>query len=318
MIKSVSTAAVQRTLAETNSKRIHRHCDPSFIRETKNLLLRRLVYRIRMHNWRKNEHAIQYRISEGQRIAIRSEARETLTALCTAIAHYTEWGKTPNQFECWADAPYLAKVCNAAYVRDDSVMRYDVIYHALDILEGMQAVLVARDYDKNTKMWKLSRVFVLPAFFRMFGFSDKETKKMLIKNQAAMDKNPQGITVREKMWAAHLSDRTRASIRGRANSRKIDYMRKKFAPGAMNDDSAAASVVHLAAAAANHESFVDGSKYLNDDVEAIQSSWALRQKFSPADVYMLQRKFRAEFSSFPDDEIEQIVDDELRKMLLRH
>jgi hypothetical protein len=179
---------VQQTLSSGNTKKVHRHCtNPSFIRETTSVLLRRLIYRINQHVWRKNDHAIQYRISTGKRLAIRSEARDVLTPLCKAIACYTEWGETKNQFECWADIPQLAKTISAAYIRDDAVMRYDAVYNALEMLEGMQAVLLVRDYDKNIKRFKLSRVFVLPVFFKMFGFSDQETRKLLDNNQVVLN-----------------------------------------------------------------------------------------------------------------------------------
>lgn len=210
-------------------KKVHRHCTkPAFVRETTSVLLRRLLYRISQHVWRNNEHAVQYRISTGKRLAIRSEARDVLAPLCKAIAYYTEWGETKNQFECWADIPQLAKTINAAYVRDDAVMRYDVVYNALEMLEGMQAVLLVRDYDYNTKRNKLSRVFVLPVFFRMFGFSDQETRKLLDNNQSFLAKNPKGMERREKIWAPRVNDSTRAKIRGMANAKKLACLRKQF------------------------------------------------------------------------------------------
>jgi hypothetical protein len=293
---------------------VHRHCtNPSFIRETTSVLLRRLIYRINQHVWRKNEHAVQYRISAGKRLAIRSEARDVLTPLCKAIAYYTEWGETKNQFECWADIPQLAKTISAAYIRDDAVMRYDAVYNALEMLEGMQAVLLVRDYDKNTKRFKLSRVFVLPVFFKMFGFSEQETKKLLDNNQVVLAKNPKGMELREKIWAPRVDETTRAKIRGMANTKKVTWLRKKFKASTASDSKLPAPLSHLAAAA-NHESFENKNRYFSERSDSQQESVRLRLNFSPADVYSIRIKIKREYGSVSDFDIEQAVDDELRKL----
>lgn len=305
---------MQQALSAGNTKKVHRHCtNPSFIRETTSVLLRRLIYHINQHVWRKNDHAIQYRISAGKRLAIRSEARDVLTPLCKAIAYYTEWGENKNQFECWADIPQLAKTISAAYIRDDAVMRYDAVYNALEMLEGMQAVLLVRDYDKNTKRFKLSRVFVLPVFFKMFGFTAQETKKLLDNNQAVLARNPKGVGLREKIWAPHVNDGTRAKIRGMANAKKLAWLRKKFKESEINDSEVSASLSHLAAVA-NYESFENKNRYFSDRSDWQQESIQLRSKFSPADVYSIRIKLKREFGTLPDFEIEQAVDDELRKL----
>lgn len=305
---------MQKELNSGNAKKVHRHCtNPSFIRETTSVLLRRLIYRINQHVWRKNEYAIQYRISAGKRLAIRSEARSVLTPLCKAIAYYTEWGNTKNQFVCWADIPYLAKAIGAAYIRDDAVMRCDPVYNALEMLEGMQAVLLVREYDKNTKHFKLSRVVVLPVFFKMFGFTDQETKKLLDNNKAVLEKNPKGTKLREKLWAPNVNDSTRAKIRGMA-ANTLKWQRKKFNGSEINDSQISASVLHLATAA-NHESFENKNRYFSDRSEWEDESIRLRSKFAPAEVYLIKQKLMHELGSLPDFEIEQAVDDELRKLL---
>ena len=277
------------------------------------MLLRRLLYRINQHAWRNNEYAIQYRISAGKRLAIRSEARDVLTPLCKAIAYYTEWGDTKNQFECWADIPQLAKTINAAYVRDDAVMRYDAVYNALEMLEGMQAVMLVRDYDKNTKRFKLSRVFVLPVFFRMFGFSDEETRRLLDNNQAFLAKNPKGVELREKLWAPRVNDSTRAKIRGMANAKKLACLRKQFKASPINDSKVSASVIQLAATA-NHASFEGKSRFFSERSNQQQESMQLRAEFSPAEVYLLRIKLRRELDALEDFDIELALDQELRKL----
>lgn len=256
---------------------------------------------------------MQYRISTGKRLAVRSEARDVLTPLCKAIAYYTEWGETKNQFECWADIPQLAKTINAAYVRDDAVMRYDVVYNALEMLEGMQAVLLVRDYDYNTKRNKLSRVFVLPVFFRMFGFSDQETRKLLDNNQAFLAKNPKGMELREKLWAPRVNDETRAKIRGMANAKKLACLRKQFKAIPINDSKVSASVIKLAATA-KHETFEDKSRFFSERSIQQQESMQLRAKFSPAEVYLLRIKLIRELGALGDADIEQSLDAELRKL----
>lgn len=293
---------------------MHRHCTkPAFVRETTSVLLRRLLHRINQHVWRNNEHAVQYRISTGKRLAVRSEARDVLTPLCKAIAYYTEWGETKNQFECWADIPQLAKTINAAYVRDDAVMRYDVVYNALEMLEGMQAVLLVRDYDYNTKRNKLSRVFVLPVFFRMFGFSDQETRKLLDNNQAFLAKNPKGMELREKLWAPRVNDSTRAKIRGMANAKKLACLRKQFKSSPINDSKVSASVLQLAASA-KHETFEGKNRFFSERSDQQQQSMQLRAEFSPAEVYLLRIKLTREFGVLVNFDIEQALDQELRKL----
>ncbi len=313
-IKIICSSKVQQALNCVHGKKVHRHCTkPAFVRETTSVLLRRLLYRINQHVWRNNEHAVQYRISTGKRLAIRSEARDVLAPLCKAIAYYTEWGETKNQFECWADIPQLAKTINAAYVRDDAVMRYDAVYNALAMLEGMQAVMLVRDYDKNTKRFKLSRVFVLPVFFRMFGFSDEETRKLLDNNQAFLAKNSKSVELREKIWAPRVHDNTRAKIRGMANAKKLACLRKQFKVAPINDGKISASVIQLAATA-KHDAFEGKSRFFSECSNLQHESMQLRAEFSPAEVYLLRIKLRRELGVLDDCDIEQALDQELRKL----
>jgi hypothetical protein len=313
-IKIIYSGKVQQALSCAQGKKVHRHCTkPAFVRATTSVLLRRLIYRINQHVWRNNEHAIQYRISAGKRLAIRSEARDVLTPLCKAIAYYTEWGDTKNQFECWADIPQLAKTINAAYVRDDAVMRYDAVYNALEMLEGMQAVLLIRDYDKNTKRYKLSRVFVLPVFFRMFGFSEQETRTLLDNNQAFFAKKPKDVEQREKFWAPRINDTTRAKIRGMANAKKLACLRKQFKASSINDSKFSASVIQLAATA-SHDAFEGKNRFFSERSNLQQESMQLRAEFSPAEIYLLRIKLKGELSTLCDADIEQALDAELRKL----
>ena len=93
----------------------------------------------------------------------------------------------------------------------------------------------------------------------------------------------------------------------------LKWQRKKFNGSEINDSQISASVLHLATAA-NHESFENKNRYFSDRSDWLQESIQLRSKFSPADIYSLRIKLKREFSTLPDFEIEQAVDDELRKL----
>jgi len=215
---------------ESSRRPVHMHCMPAFIRTSPHIIVRRLHAAIENHNWRQNSYAVEARLFSGKRLAIRSEARMTLKAVCKAIAFYVNYAPDSNQFECWANVPHLAKQVGAMYLVDDERVRYDTIYHALELLESMQAVHIVREYDRATKRNKLNRVFILPAFFRMFGFSDNEVRELVRTNKKMQDKLP----VHELEKISHIWGRNRCSptekaqIRGKAAAKKINWTQKHY------------------------------------------------------------------------------------------
>jgi len=208
----------------------HMHCSPSFLATSPHVIVRRLHAAIETHNWRQNPFANEARLFSGQRLAIRSEARITLKALCKAIAYFLDYIDGSKQFEVWANIPYLAKRIGAMYLVNDERIRYDVVYHALELLEAMQAVHLVRDYDHATKRFKLSRVFVLPAFFRMFGFTDKEVRSLIQANRATLAKLPaHELEKISSIWVSRRCTATeKAKIRGAAAQKKINWTQKHY------------------------------------------------------------------------------------------
>lgn len=299
---------------EPDAPRPHRHCLPSFRRTSSHVIVRRLHASIENHNWRQNPFAIEMRIQKGQRQAIRSEARETLKPLCKALAFYVDYSADSQyQFECWANVPYLAKQINAMYLVDDELVRYDTVLNALEMLEDMQAVHLVRDYDHATKRHKLMRVFLLPTFFRMFGFSDKETGKLIQANRLAMSKLPADQrSVLSLMWAGSgVSEQTKAMIRSQTAAKKIKWTRRKYKNKAANDHVAMALVKGAAIGATPD----GGGRHRAASSDEAMASARLRENLSQAEIWGIRGKIQAEYG-YSGLELECAVDNYLRQRQL--
>lgn len=298
--------------------KIHRHCLPSFVRTPKLILARRLFARIDRHNWRQNEYAIQARISNCHRVAIRSEKRETLHALCKALVFYTCFDpKSPRLFECWADIPFLAKQINAMYQVDHDgaeYVRYDTVLNALSELQSMEAILCVREYCHLTRRNKLSRVFLMPVFFRMFGFKDCETYELLKANRKVLELPADKLARTEQLWAKRVGNGVRAQIRSKAAKRRIEQAQRKFngLPVA-NDNDFMRGVVNELRGASDHEAFEKRFKTLQ--TEGIEKRTRLRMKFGVAEVYFLKEQLQKEFPGVDAEELESLLDTELIQKL---
>jgi hypothetical protein len=309
---------VGRNLTPDNVSKTHRHCLPKFVRTPSLILARRLFARIDRHNWRQNEFAIQSRISNCQRVAIRSEKRETLHALCKALVFYTCFDPgSPRQFECWADIPFLAKQINAMYLVDDDgleVCRYDTVLNALAELQRMEAILCVREYCHLTKRNKLSRVFLMPVFFRMFGFKDSETYQLLKANRKSLELPAEKRERTEKLWAKRVGNGVRAQIRSKAAKRRIEQAQRKFSTlPVANDHDVMRGVIKEITAAADHEAFE--RRFKTQATDGLEQRSRLRGRFSTADVYVLQAELRKAFPELIGEELERLVDDELKQKL---
>ena len=226
----MKSVTVMMRQPEQSRQQTHMHCAPKFLRTSSHVIVRRIHAAIEKHNWRDNPFAIEARLFAGQRLAIRSEARMTLKAVCKAIAYYTDYSPGTKQFECWANLPYLAKQVDAMYLVNDARVRYDTVYHALELLEKMQAVHLVKEYDRATKRNKLSRVFILPAFFRMFGFTDAEVRDLISANRKTMKKLPTyELEKISHIWGRdRCSPTEKAQIRGKAAAKKINWIQKHY------------------------------------------------------------------------------------------
>ncbi|MFT5179078.1 MAG: hypothetical protein ACI90R_002129 [Alteromonas macleodii] len=303
--------------------KVHRHCLPTFVRSPKLILARRIFARIDRHNWRQNEYAIQSRLSNCRRVAIRSEKRETLHAICKALVFYTCFDpKSPHQFECWADIPFLAKQINAMYQVENSgyeYVRYDSVLNALKELESMEAVLCVREYCHISKRNKLSRVFLMPVFFRMFGFKDTETFELLKANKKAMQL-PEDKRVRtEQLWAKRIGNGVRAQIRSKAAKRRIDQARRQFSglPVA-NDNDILSGVVKEMRDVTGHESFKGKLDLKPSKVDQFSDRETLRKFFSVGDLHFVRSKLVKDFPDVDGESLEMFIDDELRQLLPGH
>lgn len=299
---------------EPEEPRPHRHCLPNFRRTSSHVIVRRIHASIEGHNWRQNPFAIEMRIQKGQRTAIRSEARETLKPLCKALAFYTDYSADSKyQFECWANVPYLAKQISAMYLVDDQHVRYDTVLNALELLEDMQAIHLVRDYDHATKRHKLMRVFLLPTFFRMFGFNDKEIGKLIEANRLAMSKLPADQrSIMSHMWAGTgVSENTKAMIRSQTASKKIKWTRRKYKNKAANDPVALA----LVQAAAMKATPDGGGRHKAQASDASMASARLRENISQAEIWKIRGSIQAAHG-YSGAELELAVDNYLRQRQL--
>ncbi len=302
-MKSVAYAPL-----EERQKRLscHMYCKPAFNRTSDFPLVRRAHAAIEKHDWRKNEYAIEARIAANQRLAIRSESRMTLKAVAKALVYYCCYRRGNNQFEVWADIPYLAKKIGAMYLVNDQRVRYDTVYNALEQLERMGVVMIARDYDKSTKRFKKSRIFVMPNFFRMFGLTDKEVAKLIAANQKYYEQ--QDNDVKSKMsalWGRNkLAESTKATIRGLANKRRLEWMRIKYK--AINDQVNTPVVREITNPALQTQ-----RPAANDIPERVR----LRQDLPNAEEWKLQFEISRQNPHFTSEQVQIAIDDLLRKRL---
>lgn len=291
---------------EEREKRLscHMYCEPAFNRTSEFPLVRRAHAAIEKHDWRKNEYAIESRIASNQRLAIRSEARMTMKAVAKAIVYYCCYRRGDNQFEVWADIPYLAKKIGAMYLVNDQRVRYDTVYNALSQFERMGALMLARDYDKSTKRFKKSRIFVMPSFFRMFGLTDKEVAKLIAGNQKHFDKQDSDIKSKmSALWGRNkLAESTKATIRGLANKRRLEWMRIKYK--ALNDEVNAPLVREI-----TNPGVQTQRPAANDIPERVR----LRANLSKAEEWMLEVAISRANPTLTPDQVQEAIDNKLRE-----
>lgn len=297
-----------------DSPRPHRHCLPKFNRTSSHVIVRRLHAAIENHNWRQNPFATEMRLQKGQRLAIRSEARETLTAVCKVIAYYTDYAvDSAHQFECWASPSYIAKQSNAMYLVDDSSVRYDTVNHALEKLEDMQAIHIERSYDKATKRNKPNKIYVMPVFFRMFSFNDKEISALIKANKEFLRKIPADAKSKlSHMWVGQRpGESVKTLIRGKAAAKKVEWMRKKFNPKAANDH-AAMTLIKGQVAIARPDG---GGRHKATSSCETMASAKLRDGLSYAEIWRIRDEV-AKNTGCSGVALERAIDDYLRNRLL--
>lgn len=188
----------------------HRHCTPEYNKHYVNTpIIKRLGAIINKFDWHKCKPIMDLRRSGGsilmkvssqgakrfktlmpRRLKIRAEREETLTCLIKAIVNNVEYSPDARYiYECMLSIEELAKEIGQLHeykagYDDNGKYRhgrkaYDPVLGALEDLEASKMILVVREFDKETKQYKASRLFLTPTFFQSLGLTAKETKKMI-------------------------------------------------------------------------------------------------------------------------------------------
>lgn len=140
-----------------------------------------------------NDGTKRYKMLLPRRLSIRVEREQTIRCLLKAILNNVEY--SPNAtflFECMSSIEELAKQIGQLHeyepgydATEDSIghrhgrKAYDPVLGALDDLEAAGLMLVVRGWDKETKQYKASRIFLMPKLFQSLGMTAKETKYLL-------------------------------------------------------------------------------------------------------------------------------------------
>ncbi|MBO9492210.1 hypothetical protein J7384_17750 [Endozoicomonas sp. G2_1] len=193
----------------------HRHYPPIYKKPMVDLaVVQRIQGILKKFNWHKSDAMMDLRRNGGsivmrtyqdgskrfkslppRRLSIRSEREETLNELLKAIFNTVEYSSEANHvLECMASVEELAKMIGQlhqyepGYDGENGQYRhgrksYDPVLGALHDLEAAKLILVVREFDKEAKQYKASRVFLCPLLFKELGLSGSDTKKLVSTKQ---------------------------------------------------------------------------------------------------------------------------------------
>lgn len=251
---NITTEQPDLTTAQKRVVACHRRYTPAFNSTFVNLpIVKRFAAALEKFDWHKctpmkelraNGGAIvtkvysdgskRYRQLPPRRASIRKEREETLSALVPEIINNVEYHPNARyMYECMLSIEELARKigqCHeyeAGYDGENGQYRhgrvaYDCVLGAIDDLEASKLIIVVREFDTDAKQYKASRLFLTPLFFESFGFSAKETKKLI--HAAANNFKRKGKRYKRARPLNHKI----ANIDNRALRSVLDYHRRWY------------------------------------------------------------------------------------------
>lgn len=217
--------------------KIHRHYEPKFIGALPKLVpVRRFAAALKQHNWNRNPHIYQLRCERNQRISVRSERRETFSALAMAmIAHADYNPESESIFEVMCSVETLAASCSQLHQYESGRKSYDPILHALRDWEAANLIIVHREFDVDAKQQKAMRIWIRPEFFHGLGFSLKALREISVSFRRWMEKKGLRESYRAK-YAKHVMRLARSNVASLENKHALKKLLLKIKRLVVGDD----------------------------------------------------------------------------------
>jgi hypothetical protein len=175
----------------------HRNHQPVYNGKTPRGMAAKVVACFRQHDWRRNKDLIELRrvgytpftrefdpnfVPKPMRITPRSESREALTSLSLVLAANCDYSPDSDYlFETMLPVEEIARRMNALHVYDNGRKAYDVLLHALRVMEQLDYVVVHRDRDADSGQNKPMRIFLTDKCFTSRGISVENVREWLHK-----------------------------------------------------------------------------------------------------------------------------------------
>lgn len=159
----------------------HRNNQPVYTGKTPRGMAAKVVACFRQHDWRRNSDLIELRrvgytpftrvfdptfTPKPMRITPRSESREALTSLSLVLAANCDYSPDSDYlFEVMLPVEDIARRMNALHIYENGRKAYDVMLHALRVMEQLDYVVVHRDRDTDSGQNKPMRIFLTDKCF---------------------------------------------------------------------------------------------------------------------------------------------------------
>lgn len=165
--------------------KIHRYNIPKLIPwnklyGTEKQPLLQMYHRFKKHDHQRNNLLIALRERKKMRLNIRSERHEMYCAFDLAILNYLDIDNFGiGLFEITCSVEMLAKTINIYRIDKSGHARYDTLLNAINDYEKTKQIIVYREFDKEKKVYKPSRIWLTVEFFKERGYSEEDLRKLL-------------------------------------------------------------------------------------------------------------------------------------------
>ncbi|PKE27582.1 Replication protein [Rahnella sp. AA] len=205
----------------------HRNNQPGYIGKTPRGMAAKVVACFRQHDWCRNADLIELRrtgytpysrmfdasfIPKPMRITPRSESREALTSLSLTLAANCDYSPDSDYlFEVMLPVEDIARRMNALHVYENGRKAYDVLLHALRVMEQLDYVVVHRDRDADSGQNKPMRIFLTDRCFTSRGIAVESIREWLHKYRQWAVASGLAESMKEK-YQRHLLKMARLGI----------------------------------------------------------------------------------------------------------
>ena len=175
----------------------HRNNQPVYTGKTPRGMAAKVVACFRQHDWRRNADLIALRRTgytpysrasdpsftpKPMRITPRSESREALTSLSLVLAANCDYSPDSDYlFEMMLPVEEIARRMNALHVYENGRKAYDILLHALRVMEQLDYVVIHRDRDVDSGQNKPMRIFLTDKCFTSRGIAVESIREWLHK-----------------------------------------------------------------------------------------------------------------------------------------